>query len=144
MRRGRRRRAGPSRRSSASRAQTFVAVAPDGLDPCDLRLNRGDDAVRALIRQRRPMFEFMIRRHLDAHDLETVEGRVGALREAAPVVAGIRDQAMSGEYVRSLAGWLGMDPSDVSRAVASARRSAPRSAPERVRHEPGDRFSNGN
>ena len=107
-------------------AQTFVAVAPDGLDPCDLRLNRGDDAVRRLIRTRKPMFEFKVRRELDAHDLETVEGRVAALRAAAPVVAGIRDQALSIGYVRNLAGWLGMEPNEVSRAVEAAkRRSAP-------------------
>ena len=106
-------------------AQTFVAVAPDGLDPCDLRLNRGDDAVRALVKTRRPMFEFMIKRHLDAHNLETVEGRVAALRESAPVVAGIRDQAMSVGYTRSLAGWLGMEPVEVARAITAARRSSP-------------------
>lgn len=117
-------------------AQTFVAVAPDGLDPCDLRLNRGEDAVRALIKRRRPMFEFMIRRHLDAHDLETVEGRVAALHEAAPIVAGIRDQAMSGGYTRQLAGWLGMEPSEVSRAVTAARRATPASAPPRAGREP--------
>ncbi|HEX4442635.1 MAG TPA: DNA primase [Galbitalea sp.] len=105
-------------------AQTFVAVAPDGLDPCDLRLSKGDDAIRALIRRRRPMFEFMIRRHLDAHDLETVEGRVAALREAAPVVASIRDQAMSTGYIRNVAGWLGLEPADVSRAVNAARNGA--------------------
>lgn len=105
-------------------AQTFVAVAPDGLDPCDLRLNRGDDAVRRLISTRKPMFEFMVRRTLDAHDLDTVEGRVAALRAAAPVVAGIRDQALNIGYVRNLAGWLGMDPSEVSRAVAGARSAA--------------------
>jgi DNA primase len=107
-------------------AQTFVAVAPDGLDPCDLRLNKGDDAVRRLIKTRKPMFEFMIRRQLDAHNLETVEGRVAALREAAPVVAGIRDQSMSIGYTRNLAGWLGMDPAEVTRAVTAARRSEPR------------------
>jgi DNA primase len=111
-------------------AQTFVAVAPDGLDPCDLRLNKGDDAVRALIKRRRPMFEFMIKRHLEAYNLETVEGRVAALRESAPVVAGIRDQAMSVGYTRSLAGWLGMEPSEVARAVTAARRSTPRTTPE--------------
>ena len=107
-------------------AQTFVAVAPDGLDPCDLRLNKGDDAVRRLIKTRKPMFEFMIRRQLDAHNLETVEGRVAALREAAPVVAGIRDQSMSVGYTRNLAGWLGMDPAEVTRAVTAARRNEPR------------------
>ncbi len=104
-------------------AQTFVAVAPDGLDPCDLRLARGDDALRLLVSSRKPMFEFMIRRVIASHDLETVEGRVAALRAAAPVVAGIRDQALSVGYVRNLAGWLGMDPSEVQRAVAPARTS---------------------
>jgi DNA primase len=105
-------------------AQTFVAVAPDGLDPCDLRLNRGDDAVRRLVDTKRPMFEFMIRRVLDAHDLETVEGRVAALRAAAPVVAGIRDRSMTQGYVRSLAGWLGLDPGEVATSVEEARRAS--------------------
>jgi len=116
-------------------AQTFVAVAPGGLDPCDLRIHRGDAAVRTLISERKPMFEFMIRRSLAGHDLETVEGRVAALRAGAPVVAGIRDPALRGGYVRNLAGWLGMDPGEVSRAVASAakatRRPDPRADAER-------------
>jgi len=102
-------------------AQTFVAVAPDGLDPCDLRLHRGDAAVRALVEGRKPMFEFMIRRQLAGHDLETVEGRVAALRAAAPVVAGIRDPALGTGYVRNLAGWLGMDIDEVGGAVRRAR-----------------------
>lgn len=105
-------------------AQTFVAVAPDGLDPCDLRLNRGDDAVRRLITTRKPMFEFMIRRVLAVYDLETVEGRVAALRAAAPVVAGIRDQSLMIGYVRNLAGWLGLDPEEVRRAVTAAKGAA--------------------
>ncbi len=105
-------------------AQTFVAVAPDNLDPCDLRRVRGDAAVRTLITSRKPMFEFMIRRQLAGHDLETVEGRVAALRASAPVVAGIRDRAMSVGYVRSLAGWLGLEPDEVGRAVTGARTAA--------------------
>jgi DNA primase len=122
-------------------AQTFVAVAPDGLDPCDLRLAKGDDAVRRLIKTRKPMFEFMIRRTLDAYDLETVEGRVAALRAAAPVVAGIRDQSMSVGYSRNLAGWLGMDPVEVTRAVSAARKGISRPGqqakpgPEASRHD---------
>jgi DNA primase len=106
-------------------AQTFVAVAPDGLDPCDLRLERGDDAVRRLITAKKPMFEFMIRRVLAGHNLDTVEGRVAALRASAPVVAGIRDQALNIGYVRTLAGWLGMDLGEVGRAVASAHGKVP-------------------
>ncbi|MEO6943523.1 MAG: DNA primase [Lacisediminihabitans sp.] len=105
-------------------AQTFVAVAPGGLDPCDLRLERGDDAVRRLIATKKPMFEFMVRRVLAGFDLDTVEGRVAALRAAAPVVASIRDQALNVGYVRDLAKWLGMDLQEVGRAVASARGAA--------------------
>ncbi len=104
-------------------AQTFVAVAPDGLDPCDLRLERGDEAVRQLVSTRRPMFEFMIRRQLDQFDLETVEGRVAAVRAAAPVVARIRDRALSSGYVRQVAGWIGVDTADVQRAVTAASRT---------------------
>ena len=105
-------------------AQTFVAVAPEGLDPCDLRLKRGDDAIRMLVSSRKPMYEFMVRRRLEQFDLETVEGRVAALRAAAPVVAGIRDQSLQSGYARTLAGWIGMDPQEVSRAVQAARRAA--------------------
>jgi len=123
-------------------AQTFVAVAPDNLDPCDLRKVRGDAAVRNLIATRKPMFEFMIRRQLAGHDLETVEGRVAALRASAPVVAGIRDRAMSVGYVRSLAGWLGLEPDEVSRAVAGARAAAGR-APARSTSADGSRGASG-
>jgi len=101
-------------------AQTFVAVAPDGLDPCDLRLARGDAAVRSLVEARTPMFEFVIRHTLSRYDLETVEGRVGALRAAAPVVADIRDPALRPGYTRELARMLGMELAEVTRAVRSS------------------------
>jgi DNA primase len=113
-------------------AQTFVAVAPEGLDPCDLRLAKGDEALRRLVDERKPMFEFMIRRVLAGFDLETVEGRVGALRAAAPVVAGIRDPALHDGYIRNVAGWIGLDPRNVAEAVANAprTRTTPRPATE--------------
>ena len=109
-------------------AQTFVAVDPDGLDPCDIRQQRGDEAVRALMESRVPLFEFVIKTALGANNLETPEGRVAALRAAAPVVAGIRDRAIQPEYARRLAGWLGMDEVVIRKAVTDAgrARSAPR------------------
>lgn len=110
-------------------AQTFVAVARDGLDPCDLRLARGDAAVRDLIDHPTPMYEFVISQQLLGHDLDTVEGRVAALRQAAPVVAGIRDPAMRPGYSRRLAGMLGIDLVQVEQAVRAARgtsKNAPR------------------
>ncbi len=118
-------------------AQTFVAVEPHGLDPCDLRQQHGDAAVASLVQHRVPLFEFAIRSTLATYDLETAEGRVGALREAAPIVARIKDPALRPEYERRLAGWLGLDVGTVAQAVGSGRRSEAPSAPPR-RADPRD------
>ncbi|QZN84589.1 DNA primase [Cellulomonas sp. C5510] len=103
-------------------AQTFVAVAEGGMDPCELRQAQGPDAVRALVRSRQPLFQFVIRTTLEGFDLHTAEGRVAALRAAAPIPGGIRDTALRPEYTRMLAGWLGMDVETVQRAVQQASR----------------------
>ena len=107
------------------RAGTYVAVPPEGLDPCDVRVQRGDDALREVINTRRPMYEYMIKRVMDGMDLHTVEGRVYALRQALQVVKTIRDSVVRGGYVRELAGWLGMDPTEVSRELNQASRAQP-------------------
>lgn len=107
-------------------AQTYVAVAPDGLDPCDLRLQRGDGAVRSLMDTKAPMFEFVIDQRLKDFNLSTVEGRAGALRAAAPVVSDIRDPSLRPGYVRVLARRLGLDIPEVQSAVERAARGADR------------------
>jgi len=89
--------------------QLFVAVQPDGLDPCELRQQRGDLAVRDLIASHVPLAEFAIRSALARFDLDIPEGRVSALAAAAPVVATLKDWSLRDEYARRLAGWLGMD-----------------------------------
>ncbi|MDX2358579.1 DNA primase [Dietzia sp. PP-33] len=103
--------------------RTFVAVAPAGQDPCDIRQNKGDAAVRDLISARVPMFEFAIRSMLEEYDLDHAEGRVEALRQTVPVVADIRDSALRDEYARQLAGWVGWDdPGTVLRRVREEAR----------------------
>lgn len=106
--------------SSKFTAQTFVAVGPDGLDPCDLRTARGDEAVRAMIEVKKPLFEFAIKQKLSKFDLATIEGRVAAARAAAPIVAGIQDPAMRPAYTRELAGWVNLDGNDVAALVDAA------------------------
>ncbi len=98
--------------------QTFVAVEPDGLDPCDLRQQKGDLALRDLIARRVPLFEFAIRSELAHHKLDSAEGRINALNAAAPLVAQIRDKSLRPEYTRLLAGWLGVEVEIVSAAVS--------------------------
>ncbi|WP_404433015.1 DNA primase [Microbacterium lacus] len=104
-------------------AQTYVATGPEGLDPCDLRLQRGDGAVRAMMDTKVPMVEFVIDQRISGFGLSSVEGRVGALRAAAPVVAELRDPLLQPEYVRVLARRLGMDTEDVRREVDRASRA---------------------
>ncbi|MDI2129255.1 DNA primase [Yinghuangia seranimata] len=87
--------------------RTFVAVEPNGMDPCDLRQARGDQAVRDLVDSRVPLFEFAIRSRIEGHDLTTAEGRVAALDAAAPIVADIKDQALRHTYAVRLDSWLG-------------------------------------
>src|ERR1700738_755050 len=88
-------------------AQTFVAVAADGMDPCDLRLASGDGALRDLVARRTPLFEFVIRAALSEVDLDSAEGRVAALRRCVPMVGQIKDPTLRDEYARRLAGWGG-------------------------------------
>ena len=105
--------------------QTFVAVEPDGLDPCDLRQQKGDLALRDLIARRVPLFEFAIRTELKQHKLDSAEGRVNALNAAAPLVSQIRDKSLRPEYTRLLAGWLGVEVETVSAVVARSVKSLP-------------------
>jgi DNA primase len=126
-------------------AQTYVAVGPDGLDPCDLRLSKGDDAVRRMIDAKKPMFEFMIRQIVDRYDLNTVEGRTSAMRGGAPIVATIRDPASQNGYARELARLSGADLQDTLRAVQAARRGerASASGPTRPGQTPEVRAAGG-
>jgi DNA primase len=88
--------------------QTFVTVQPDGLDPCDVRLAHGDAAVRDLIARRVPLFEFAIKGVLANHDLNTTEGQLAALDEAAPILAKIKDKGLRARYAVNLDRWLGL------------------------------------
>jgi DNA primase len=124
--------------------QTYVAIEPTGLDPCDLRLQRGDAAVRELVARRVPLYRFVMNNVLKQHDLDRADGRLAALRSAAPLVASIRDNALVSGYARELAGLLGMDVeevrAEVMRAAAkSGRRPAmgrPTTADSRAASQP--------
>jgi DNA primase len=103
-------------------AQTFIAIAPDGQDPCELRQSKGEPAVRDLIARRRPLFEFAIKTELAEHNLDNAEGRVEALRKTVPMVARIKDSSLRDEYARQLAGWVGWE--DTLTVVRRVRESA--------------------
>jgi DNA primase len=105
--------------------QSFVAVADDGMDPCDLRLKSGEGALRDLVARRTPLFEFVIRTALAEVDLDSAEGRVSALRQCVPMVARIKDSMLRDEYARRLAGWVGW--ADVAQVIGRVREEAQKS-----------------
>jgi DNA primase len=130
--------------------QSFVAVAPDGMDPCDLRLRSGDGALRDLVARRTPLFEFAIRTALSEMDLDSAEGRVAALRRCLPMVGQIKDATLRDEYARQLAGWVGW--ADVAQVIDRVRGEAKKAkhtvrggsgsnAPRRVTQEPPEATS---
>ncbi|MFE9681536.1 DNA primase [Streptomyces sp. NPDC006285] len=106
-------------------AETYIAIAPDGMDPCELRLAKGDAAVADLVEPRTPLFEFALRQIVARYDLETPAGRAAALDESAPVVARIKNSGAQHEVAVQLAGMLGiLDTQFVVKRVAQLARWA--------------------
>ena len=97
-------------------------------------------AVRELVARRVPLYRFVMSNVLKQHDLDRADGRLAALRSAAPLVASIRDNALVSGYARELAGQLGMDVEEVRREVMhAAKRSSRRAAMEAHRQRLGRR-----
>jgi DNA primase len=114
-------------------AQSFVAVAAEGQDPNDLWVREGAEAVRALVDAAQPMFEFAVRTTLAPYDLSRAQERVQAMRAVAPILAGVKDGALRPEYVRDVAGWMGIDPQaltvEVNQALHAGSRAGPGTRP---------------
>jgi len=111
-------------------SQTYVAIEPAGLDPCDLRLEKGDAAVRELVARRVPLYRFVLGNVVHRYDLDRADGRIDALREAAKLVSSIRDRSKVDAFARELAGMLGIEVDDARREV---RRAASKSSPAGAR-----------
>jgi len=106
-------------------SQTYVAIEPDGLDPCDLRIQKGDAAVRELVARRVPLYRFVLGNVLSRYDLDRADGRVDALREAARLVTSVRDRSKVDAFAREIASSIGVE---VDEARAEVRRAAARAA----------------
>ena len=117
-------------------SQTYVAIEPGGLDPCDLRIQKGDAAVRELVAKRQPLYRFVLANVVTKYDLDRADGRIDAMREAAGLVSSIRDRSKVDAFAREIAGMIGVDVDDarseVRRAAARADRPAERPADRRA------------
>ncbi|PWG59535.1 DNA primase [Bifidobacterium catulorum] len=103
-------------------SQTFVAVADDNLDPCDLRIERGDAAVRTLVDNASPLYDFVIDTAIGRFDTQYATGQMGAVKAVVPVIAQIRDRSLVDLYARKAARRIGVDLDVMIREVRNARR----------------------
>lgn len=106
-------------------AQTYVAVAPEGMDPCDLRVKQDDAAVRELIATRQPLYRFVLANVVAKFDLDRADGRIDAMREASRLVSSVRDQSKVTAFAQEISRMLGADI-DTNRVLAEVRRAAAR------------------
>ena len=119
--------------ASKFNALTFVASGPAGLDPSDLRQQQGDSAVVEMLKNRKPLFEFVIQHRLGQFNLSDIDSRVAAARAAAPVVADIVDPALRSGYTRMLAEWVSLDVTEVAAMVGGNKNQATRAKVEPLR-----------
>ncbi len=134
--------------TSKFNALTFVASGPEGLDPSDLRQQRGDGAIGQMLQGRKPLFEFVIRHRIGKFSLGDLDSRAAAARAAAPVVAEIVDPALRAGYTRQLADWVSLEISEVSQLVAQVGKQQVgqrveqmrTSAPKHVEQTPATKF----
>lgn len=107
-------------------ALTFIAIGPEGLDPCDLRKERGDSAIVEMIASKRPLVEFAIERSISKFDLASREGQVAAVRAAAPILAEIQDAHVRSSYEKHLSELTLVDRAMVNQLASEAARGARR------------------
>jgi DNA primase len=106
-------------------SQTYVAVEPSGMDPCDLRIKDGDAAVRELVARRVPLYRFVLSNVVGKYDLDRADGRIDAVREAARLVASIRDQSKVTAFAQEISKMVGADI-DTNQVLSEVRRAAAR------------------
>ena len=106
--------------------QTYVAVEPDGLDPCDLRSRRATPRCVSWWRGGCRCTGSCSATCVGRYDLDRADGRIDAVREAAKLVASIRDRSKVDAFARELAGMVGRRHRGGAREV---RRAAPAPGP---------------
>ncbi len=118
--------------------QTYVAVEPNGLDPCDLRQKSGDEAVRDLVARRRPLLDFVLESMADRLGLGPTPGQNDQLQisrqaafinESIPLLARLRDRSAMMRYAQRVASYAGdTGPDEIGRRTMAFQRGDKRAA----------------
>ncbi|WP_026765364.1 DNA primase [Selenomonas ruminantium] len=90
-------------------ATVRVIVVPDGKDPDEYIRKHGAEAFAQLVKKALPLVEYRLQYVLKHFDHDSLEGKVKALHAMLPVLTGIREPAVLGEYIKRLAQALLLD-----------------------------------
>lgn len=90
-----------------------VLILPEGQDPADFVTREGSEAFDRLADGADPLVDYMLQRAVRGEALETPEGKARAVRGALPIVSGLTDPVLRGQYAGRLADLVGVSPTDV-------------------------------
>jgi DNA primase len=110
--------------------EVAVLILPEGKDPADFVTDQGVEAFERLADRATPLVEFMLGRGIRDIPLGTPEGKARAVREALPVVAGLKDPVLRSQYAARLADLVGVSPTEVSLELERAGRPVEGPGPE--------------
>ncbi|MDO5694577.1 MAG: DNA primase [Aeriscardovia aeriphila] len=104
--------------------QSYVVVAPDNLDPCDLRLQRGDEAVRALFSTQNtskpvPLHEYVLRKQLTGYDFSNQLQQRAAVDRGVRIILSVRSSVAREGMLLTISKITGMDRDSVMRIYHS-------------------------
>ncbi|MGH2656805.1 MAG: DNA primase [Actinomycetota bacterium] len=91
-----------------------VLILPEGQDPADFVTREGAEAFDRLADGADPLVDYMLQRAVRGEALDTPEGKARAVRAALPIVVGLNDPVLRGQYAGRLADLVGVSPTDIS------------------------------
>lgn len=106
-----------------------VVLLPDGMDPADLLVKRGTEALRAAFAAPISMGRFHVGHVLDQADLSTAEGKDLAIDALRPVFADVPPGVLRMELIAEAAGRLRLDPSVMGSLIDHAATRVPARTP---------------
>lgn len=93
--------------------QVSVLSLPEGKDPDEFLHSHSADDFRRLTQEAQPLVQFRLERLLQRYGSGTPEARAQVAKGAEPVLAPIADEVRRNEYIRWLAGRLGVSEQDL-------------------------------
>lgn len=127
---------------SAEGLKVRVAQLPAGKDPDEALKTAGRDALAKAIDQALPLPEYRFKLAVAAHDTSTVDGKVRAAQDIAPVLAALDNALELNAYVDSFARRLGVEPASLYGEVKRLGRARDRQhldSPRETRNNTVDR-----